>query len=325
MAYSGMCPITHIDILSLQEPVVCRDGHTYEKSAILTWLDKHGTSPVTRLPMSRQDMFPNRALMTNEVIDSNGVERATILSLACTPQGIDQLRPLINKIIDDMSTKEGLIIRCPSSNDTTSLKLTKMTSRGKKQATRTIDRINCLPVPKFGPTLVDSCLQHESIVGASTRIILLIEGYENQTSVEEGLLDRLQRISLCNTLEIVIVATGQVDSFYITTLFEKLALKKDFTWNFRYVLGDDVEFRSFTKDEDIRLANDILLTCLKTGQCCWYGLPGDTMELPPSAAQLKSAKLLLSLRTHCDPLLREALDHYWEWGRHYLRSLTFGV
>lgn len=32
----------------MKDPVVCQDGHTYERAAIVEWLDQHGTSPQVR-------------------------------------------------------------------------------------------------------------------------------------------------------------------------------------------------------------------------------------------------------------------------------------
>lgn len=54
-----MCPITQDLMLS---PVICRDGITYEESAIRQWLQFHNTSPVTREHLSELDLIPNRAL-----------------------------------------------------------------------------------------------------------------------------------------------------------------------------------------------------------------------------------------------------------------------
>ncbi|RYE14243.1 MAG: U-box domain-containing protein [Sphingobacteriaceae bacterium] len=53
------CPITHQPI---QYPVVGPDGHTYEKDAIESWLQVHGTSPVTREPMRIDQLVRNRIL-----------------------------------------------------------------------------------------------------------------------------------------------------------------------------------------------------------------------------------------------------------------------
>jgi len=42
------CPITKQIMIN---PVICSDNYTYEKNAILAWLEKNTTSPITRQPM----------------------------------------------------------------------------------------------------------------------------------------------------------------------------------------------------------------------------------------------------------------------------------
>jgi len=54
-----LCPITQ-DIMV--EPVLAEDGHTYEKKSIQEWLDKHGTSPITRDKISNKILIINRNL-----------------------------------------------------------------------------------------------------------------------------------------------------------------------------------------------------------------------------------------------------------------------
>ena len=57
-----LCPIS-LDIM--RDPVLCEDGHTYERSAILQWLTtnpSNPTSPTTRQPISPQNIRPNYAL-----------------------------------------------------------------------------------------------------------------------------------------------------------------------------------------------------------------------------------------------------------------------
>ena len=39
------CPISHCLML---EPVIDREGNTYERTSIEQWLSKHNTSPITR-------------------------------------------------------------------------------------------------------------------------------------------------------------------------------------------------------------------------------------------------------------------------------------
>ena len=38
------------------------DGHSYEKAAILKWLQTQSTSPVTGQPLATTDLLPNHAL-----------------------------------------------------------------------------------------------------------------------------------------------------------------------------------------------------------------------------------------------------------------------
>lgn len=38
------------------------DGQTYERAAILEWLEQNATSPVTGQPLTSKDMVPNHAL-----------------------------------------------------------------------------------------------------------------------------------------------------------------------------------------------------------------------------------------------------------------------
>ena len=45
------CPIT---AAVMSEPVVCSDGHTYEKAAIQEWMTTKGTSPMTRDKLSHE-------------------------------------------------------------------------------------------------------------------------------------------------------------------------------------------------------------------------------------------------------------------------------
>jgi Mg-chelatase subunit ChlD len=53
------CPIT-FEIM--KDPVIGPDGHTYEKSAIQTWLQTNNTSPITRKPLHTTSLIPNIAL-----------------------------------------------------------------------------------------------------------------------------------------------------------------------------------------------------------------------------------------------------------------------
>jgi len=54
-----ICPITQ-EIM--KDPVTCKDGSTYERSAIEDWIEKKGTSPLTREPLTKAQVYPARAL-----------------------------------------------------------------------------------------------------------------------------------------------------------------------------------------------------------------------------------------------------------------------
>lgn len=56
---SHYCCITH-EIM--RDPLIDRDGNSYDRAAIERWLAEKGTSPMTRNPMSIHDLVPNRAL-----------------------------------------------------------------------------------------------------------------------------------------------------------------------------------------------------------------------------------------------------------------------
>ena len=53
------CPIT---LGVMTDPVICSDGHTYERNAIERWLSTNNNSPMTGLPIDRHILTPNIAL-----------------------------------------------------------------------------------------------------------------------------------------------------------------------------------------------------------------------------------------------------------------------
>mmetsp|Transcript_10603 Transcript_10603/g.20423 ORF Transcript_10603/g.20423 Transcript_10603/m.20423 type:complete len:162 (-) Transcript_10603:85-570(-) len=56
-----ICPLT-LDVMS--QPLLSREGHSYEQHAILNWVSEHGTSPLTREPLRPAQLMRNRALGT---------------------------------------------------------------------------------------------------------------------------------------------------------------------------------------------------------------------------------------------------------------------
>ncbi|KAJ4894770.1 U-box domain-containing protein 51 [Raphanus sativus] len=55
------CPITK-DVMD--NPCVASDGYTYEKRAIIEWLEKNHKSPMTDLPFTNQTLLPNQSLLS---------------------------------------------------------------------------------------------------------------------------------------------------------------------------------------------------------------------------------------------------------------------
>ena len=53
------CPIT-CELFC--DPVTGQDGHTYERAAITAWLQKNGTSPMTRESMTIDSLRPNHTV-----------------------------------------------------------------------------------------------------------------------------------------------------------------------------------------------------------------------------------------------------------------------
>jgi serine/threonine protein kinase len=56
---SLLCPIT---LELFRDPVLAQDGHTYERPAIIEWIQKNGTSPITGQHLSLEHLYPNYAI-----------------------------------------------------------------------------------------------------------------------------------------------------------------------------------------------------------------------------------------------------------------------
>ena len=69
MEYS--CPIT---LGVMEDPVVAADGRTYERIAITKWLETHGTSPATNLPLSSTTLIPNIQLRNLIAVHNQNIE-----------------------------------------------------------------------------------------------------------------------------------------------------------------------------------------------------------------------------------------------------------
>lgn len=54
-----VCPITCEPFV---DPVVASDGHTYERAAIVMWIEKNLTSPMTGAPLTSLQVYPNHIM-----------------------------------------------------------------------------------------------------------------------------------------------------------------------------------------------------------------------------------------------------------------------
>jgi len=86
-----ICPITQ-DVM--EDPVVCADGHSYERAAITQWLLARDTSPCTNAPLLHKNVVPNHALR-NLIAEVRGVRRPITLeehvaaATPCCPEELD--------------------------------------------------------------------------------------------------------------------------------------------------------------------------------------------------------------------------------------------
>jgi Mg-chelatase subunit ChlD len=105
---SFICPIT---LAIMDDPWSDTDGNTYEKDAIIQWIEQRNISPITRNPMSVTSLVPNRALkdliqnylgnpqsieplaLTKQEIDTESFERdpVTVIMIADTSGSMDEI------------------------------------------------------------------------------------------------------------------------------------------------------------------------------------------------------------------------------------------
>jgi len=85
-----VCPIT---MDKMRDPVVASDGHSYERSAILSVLrDGNGLSPLTREPL-QTTFFPNRALKRRMQEHEEDILRVAATVFAIASDGAQQPGP----------------------------------------------------------------------------------------------------------------------------------------------------------------------------------------------------------------------------------------
>ena len=123
-----ICPIT---LTEMTDPVIDREGNTYERSAIMHWLQSNRTSPITRNPMSLADLVPNRAL--RQEIEPSPAQLAPAPVQATSQPMTPNLAPLILALVLDTSGSMEQLCSIPSpsgeTDNLTRLDLLKYTVR----------------------------------------------------------------------------------------------------------------------------------------------------------------------------------------------------
>ena len=87
------------------DPVVCSDGHTYERSFISAWLQGHSTSPTSGGILSSRNLFDNVGLR-KEILEWKergciSQERLLLEAQASAIQVREELRVLKKKVNDE--------------------------------------------------------------------------------------------------------------------------------------------------------------------------------------------------------------------------------
>lgn len=72
------CMLCPIEKQFMMDPVMDPDGHSYERRAILTWLQRNSISPLTRRPLAAHQLIENRALKAaiHEYLDGGYADRS---------------------------------------------------------------------------------------------------------------------------------------------------------------------------------------------------------------------------------------------------------
>lgn len=69
-----ICPIS-LEIM--QDPVICSDGNTYERTEITRWLQSHDTSPKTNIELKNKNLITNYAIKSGieKFLTTTGMKR----------------------------------------------------------------------------------------------------------------------------------------------------------------------------------------------------------------------------------------------------------
>jgi uncharacterized protein YegL len=180
------CPIS---AQLMTDPVIDKDGISYERSAIEEWIQLKGTSPMTRSPLRLQDLTPNRAL--KDAIDSARSALPTQLpgGVVMNPNALEP--PIAEAVVDPLSLhlyKVPVAYVDPESDSTDSYVMANVVCPDDTERIPT-DIVVCIDVsgsmqrPASMPGMEDSGLDMLDMVKHAVRTIIEVLGDKDRLGI----------------------------------------------------------------------------------------------------------------------------------------------
>jgi hypothetical protein len=189
-----ICPIT---LVEMTDPVIDREGNTYERSAIMHWLQSNRTSPITRNPMSLADLVPNRAL--RQEIEASPAQPAQAQEPAPVHISAPAQDPLILALVLDTSGSMEQLCSIPSpsgeTDNLTRLDLLKYTVRTILHSLKPGDQILINTFSYANSTLVP-LTKITTPLNSSSDIIRKIDQLtaDGQTNIYDAVQDTIRQV-----------------------------------------------------------------------------------------------------------------------------------
>ena len=208
------CPIT---MSMMCDPVIDPDGYTYERTAIVSWISEHGTSPFTRNPITTDQLAPNRVLkdailahggttespsvslndtsFTMYVDDSNPAETA----IKIIPNGVQRPPVDICIVIDvsgSMSCGTSMVNETTGEKENSQLTVLDIVKHGVKAVIAALDKNDRVSIVKYSDS-GEVIFPLERVTTASKARMFKIlddQGTEGCTNLWDGLHTGLQEL-----------------------------------------------------------------------------------------------------------------------------------
>lgn len=352
----SVCPITLKGVMELDHPVVGRDGHIYEKVAIVRWLEQKGKSPVTMQNMLEGDLTTVWALMPEVSALVSHPPRSRTLFLLDIGVGKD-------RTLDALSTTLACLGQLMNEDDLVSIVVmgsplvhvltpTKMDASGSDKLRKILK--DGLP-PSSRGNLTQAAVACMRLLDASddgaNAVVVVTDTRPRVSShthrfehVREYLSDR-QTDSPAPVLMCLGVGTC-IDSYALRSFTRTTSpgggmfayahdcseIKEQVERICRVLLLPECERTRKDKNarEIVLLLEEILTLCRKTADAWWYGAGCDIMEVFPGNLVLRDAQravktlrpLLANRETYRRLVKAVEGTSLNEWGMHYIRSVT---